>query len=564
MSAYILSAGGLLSPLEKGFIIINPIAIATILGVLALYQDKSERREFRTREELQLAEESLRQNEKKFRDIFENAEIGMFRSGLDGSQLLDANRKFFEILGGSPEKTIEATSALRWADLGERDEMFRILNRDGRVTNHECGLLDSRGEVHTCLTSWRLDPGQGSLEGSLVDVTVRKKLEAEKLELERRIASAKKIQSLGMLAGGVAHNFNNLLAIILGNAEMLRDTLPAKSDSASFVREIAKAGERSRDLINQLLATGRRRVLEFKPLNLNDVITDCSGMLRKALRENITIEYRLSASPCNVMADPGRIEEILLNLALNAQDAILREGRLTIVTTDVLSEVAFPGRSENTGTVRWIMLTISDTGEGMDQETLTKIFDPFFTTKEPGKGTGLGLSTVYGIVEQHNGRIEVESRQGAGTQFRIYFPWTGVLPQEMGCGERAQPVGGSETILLVEDEEPIRKLFARLLRGQGYTVLEASDGECAIQVFEKHAGTVQLLLTDVIMPQMSGRALHDRLRSRAPAMKVLFMSGYGQNVVESYVAQDHEVQLIKKPFSGQTLAARVREILDAG
>jgi two-component system cell cycle sensor histidine kinase/response regulator CckA len=557
MDVYVVMAGKFLPQIQKTWFISNPSAVAIVLGVLALYQERSGRREFRARTELKHAEESLRKSEKKFHDLFDYAEIGMFRSKLDGTRLLDANGKFLEIFGRSREEMIGGSSEIHWADPRERAEMVRILNRDGRVTNYECGMLDARGRVHTCLISLRLS-SDGTLEGSLVDVTERKQLEAEKLELERRVASAKKLESLGILAGGVAHNFNNLLAVILGNAEMLRDILPVGSDSAAIVTEITKAGYRSRSLIDQLLAMGRRQVLELRPLDLNEVIRDCSAILRKALRENIVIDYRLSLSSCPVTADPGRIEEVLLNLALNAQDAIPREGQMTIATAEVLLEQS----QDSIPPGRYVLLAVSDTGEGMAPETMAKIFDPFFTTKEPGRGTGLGLSTVYGIVKQHSGSIGVESRPGGGTQFRIYLPRTDVPLQEKN-DESGQPIGGRETILLVEDEDPIRRLVSRQLSALGYTVLEAADGVSALRVFEEHEGSVDLLLTDVVMPRMNGRELHDRLCILAPAMKVLYMSGYGQDVVTSYGAQDREMPLIAKPFASQDIASRVRSILDS-
>lgn len=561
MDAYVVTVGKFLPQIEKTWLISNPSAIATFLGILALYREKSGRREFHAQTELKLAEELLRQSEKKFHDLFDYAEIGMFRSRLDGSELLDVNRKFLEIFGRSREEMVGGSSQIHWADPREREEMVRILGRDGRVTNYECGMIDASGTTHNCLTSLRLD-SEGTLEGSIVDVTERKQLEAEKLELERRIAAAKKLESLGILAGGIAHNFNNLLAVILGNAEMLRDMLPAGSDSAVIIKEITEAGYRSRNLIDQLLAMGRKQVLELRPVDLNEVVRDCGAILRKALRENIAIDYSLSVSSCPVTADPGRIEEILLNLALNAQDAIPRDGRLTIATEEVVLEMPLERYQDSIPPGRYILLTVSDTGEGMGQETMTKIFDPFFTTKELGKGTGLGLSTVYGIVKQHSGGIEVESRPGAGTLFRIFLPRTEVLLQEKSTGELVQPLGGSETILLVEDEEPIRRLLSRQLRSLGYTVLEAADGTSALRVFGEYEGTVHLLLTDVVMPQMNGRELRDRLSIRAPAMKVLFMSGYGQDVVTRYVAQDAEMPLIAKPFNSQEIASRVRKILD--
>ena len=305
MSVYILTVGGFLPQIEKAWLITNPCAIAVVLGVAAMYQEKSIRTEFHSRTELKLTEESLRRSEKKFRELFDNAEIGMFRSRRDGSALLDFNRKFSEIFDGSRSEMIGSSSSIRWADPRERDGMVRLLDRDGHATNYECRLLDVHDRVHGCLVSVRLDADQGILEGSVIDVTDRKLLETEKLELERRIASAKKLESLGILAGGVAHNFNNLLAVILGNTELLRDLLPAGADSALCIKEIFKAGDRSQVLIDQLLTMGRRQVLELQPLDLNDVLRNCGEMLRRSLRENIAIDCQPSAFPCPVMADPG-------------------------------------------------------------------------------------------------------------------------------------------------------------------------------------------------------------------------------------------------------------------
>jgi CheY-like chemotaxis protein len=285
-------------------------------------------------------------------------------------------------------------------------------------------------------------------------------------------------------------------------------------------------------------------------------------MLRQALRENIAIDYVLSGSPCPVAADSGRMEEILLNLALNAQDAIPREGRLSIATTEVFMEGAFARRHDDVPPGRYILLTVADTGEGMNEETLRKVFDPFFTTKEQGKGTGLGLSTVYGIVKQHKGSVEVESHPGSGTRFMIYLPRSTALPEAEAASVPGQPARGTETILLVEDEAPIRTLLSRHLRGMGYMVLEASDGITALRKSEEHDGAVHMLLTDVVMPRMNGTELHDRLREVTPDLKVLFMSGYQRDVISSHVAGDQELDLITKPFSVQALAARVREILD--
>jgi len=394
-----------------------------------------------------------------------------------------------------------------------------------------------------------------------VDITERKQAEAERLDLERRVASSQRLEGLGVLAGGVAHNFNNLLTVILGHAALLQETLPEGGDSASSVREIMKAGYRSRDLISQLLALGRRQVIELKPLDLNKVVRECSSMVRHAVRENIAIDYSLSVSPCPIAADPGRIEQILLNLALNAQDAIPRDGRLSIATTEVFLDTEFARRQDDLPPGRYAVLTVSDTGEGMGEETVRKIFDPFFTTKEQGRGTGLGLSTVYSIVKQHNGGIEVESRPGAGARFIVYLPRSTELPHVAPIPEHEQPAGGNETILLVEDEAPIRTLLSRHLRALGYTVLEAADGLPALRVSAEHVGAIHMLVTDVVMPRMNGTELYRQLRAEMPDVKVLFMTGYQRDVISSHV-QDQQLDMIMKPFTGQALASRVREILD--
>ena len=672
MGVYVAVAGHFLTQTEQVWLISNPSALAVGLSILALYQERSSVKQFRARLDLDGAERT-------YRDLFENAQVGMFRTRIDGSEILDVNRRLLEISGRTREEMIGSMPKSLWADPGERAEMRRLLLRDGAITNFECRLLDAHGTRHTCLLSMKAYPARGILEGSLVDITEhkqagqwmevlkhsidsavdgaywlseggnivyanasgctalgythqemlsmfiwdiapivdrqrwatmwtrlkelktgsgefqhrrkdgslfpaeistsyvrfgdqefavgfahditeRKRLEAERLDLERRVASSQKLEGLGILAGGVAHNFNNLLTVILGHAELLRETVPSELDTAASVQEIIRAGSRSRDLIGQLLALGRKQVLELRPLDLNSVVRECSSMLRQAIRENIAIEYRLSDSPCPVAADPGRLEEVLLNLALNAQDAIPREGRLCIETREAVLEGAFARRHDDAPPGHYVLLTVSDTGAGMDERTVAKIFDPFFTTKEQGKGTGLGLSTVYGIVKQHEGSIEVESRPGTGTRFLIYLPRSTAARQDAAPPQAERTARGNETVLLVEDEEPIRTLLSRNLRGLGYTVLEAEDGLEALRISEGHADRFHILVTDVVMPRMNGTELHERLREKMPDLKVLFISGHKRDVISSHITQN--VELMTKPFTGLALAFRVREILD--
>ena len=558
MAIYITVAGQAMTQTERLWLISNPTAMAVVLSVLALYQERSSVKEHRARVGLQRAEDALRESEKKYRDLFENGEVAMFQTRLDGSEVIDVNRKLLELCGRPREQMIGRLNTVEWIDPRESDEVRGLLERDGGVNGYECRVLTAGGESRSCLLSLKVFPLQGVIEGSLVDITARKRAEAERLELERRVASSQRLEGLGILAGGMAHNFNNLLTVILGHAEQLRESLPGNAEAAASVREIMKAGYRSRDLIGQLLALRRRQVLELKPLDLNAVVRDCSAMLRRALRVNIAIDYCLSAEPCPVAADPGQIEQILLNLALNAQDAIHGEGRLSISTEEVVRDDEFSRRQGDLPPGRFALLTVSDTGEGMDDDTVSKIFDPFFTTKEQGRGTGLGLSTVYSIVKQHNGGIAVDSRPGEGARFRIWLPRASELPRDEPAPGPEQPAGGTETILLVEDEAPIRTLFARHLRALGYTVLEAADGVPAMRLSAEHGGQIDILVTDVVMPRMDGTELHRRLGEAIPDLPVLFMTGHQKD----RVMHDQGAELILKPFTGQALASRVRAILD--
>jgi PAS domain S-box-containing protein len=394
-----------------------------------------------------------------------------------------------------------------------------------------------------------------------VDVSERKQAETERLELERKMLSAQKLEGLGILAGGIAHNFNNFLTVILGYADLLMEKRPGETDFKAAVEEIIKAGLRSRDMIGQLLATGRRQRINLVPLDLNEVIAASRGILRQAIRENVSLELRCAPYPCPVMADAGLIEQMLLNFVLNSQDAIPRDGMVILETSETTLDEASARHHENGAPGKYILLSVSDTGVGMDAQTKGKIFDPFFTTKEQGKGTGLGLSTVYGIVKQHNGSIEVESDPGRGTRFVVFLPRTEASPQqaEDRGGQKKKP--GSETLLLVEDQDSVRELVGQQLRGLGYTVLEATDGPAAIEVAASRNGDLDLLLTDVVLTGMNGRELHERLSRDYGKMRVLYMSGYANDVLANHGLSEEGVEFLQKPFDGRTLAAKVREVL---
>lgn len=395
-----------------------------------------------------------------------------------------------------------------------------------------------------------------------VDISDRKQAETERLELERRMLSAQKLEGLGILAGGIAHNFNNFLTVILGYADLLRDKRPEETDFKAAVQEIIKAGLRSRDMVGQLLAMGRRQRINLVPLDLNEVIAGSRAILRQAIRENVDVELRLAPFVCPVMADAGLIEQVLLNLALNSQDAIPRDGSVTFETSEIVLDEVTARRHENSAPGRYILLSVSDTGVGMDLQTRDRIFDPFFTTKEQGKGTGLGLSTVYGIVKQHGGSIEVESEPGQGTRFVVYLPRTDAPLQQAEDAGFPEEKSGKETLLLVEDQDSVRVLIDHQLQSLGYTVLGAPDGPTALRMAAGYSGDLHLLLTDVVLTGMNGRELYERLSREHKKMRVLYMSGYANDVLANHGLQEEGVEFLQKPFDGNTLAAKVREVLE--
>jgi two-component system, cell cycle sensor histidine kinase and response regulator CckA len=432
---------------------------------------------------------------------------------------------------------------------------FRALHRDGSFRRLEATGTNMLG-----------DPAVQGLVGNFRDITERKHAEEALRRTEEQLRQARKMEAIGSLAGGVAHDFNNLLSVILSYATMLAGDLNPGDPMRQDLEEIRAAGERAAALTRQLLAFSRQQILSPKTLNLNEVVSGMERMLRRIIGDHI--EFIVNPAPAlgKVTVDPGQIEQVIMNLAVNARDAMPRGGKLIFETANVKLDDRALAEELAVTLGSYVLLTIADTGVGMDEATKRRMFEPFFTTKERGKGTGLGLATVFGIVKQSGGGITAESEPGVGTVFKVYLPrielgapieWRPSQPPARGT------VRGTETILLVEDEERVRSLARTILRRNGYQVLEAQSGGDALLICEQYIATIDLLLSDVVMPRMSGRQLGERLRTVRPSMKILFMSGYTDTAIVSRGVLDPGIAFLQKPLTPETLTRKIREVLDA-
>jgi signal transduction histidine kinase len=403
----------------------------------------------------------------------------------------------------------------------------------------------------------------------LVPAVQRELREAEEhrqhKRLEQHVHQLQKFEAIGRLAGGVAHDFNNLLGVILGQSEILLDRSKdqASTHGLEMIRESARRGAA---LTRQLLAFGRRQVLEPRVLNLNVILGDVETLLRRVIGEDIELDFQTDTEIGNVKADPSQLEQVIVNLATNARDAMPEGGKLTIATANVDLDEAYADRRAVVKPGRYVQLAVSDTGCGMDEETRSRIFEPFFTTKEQGKGTGLGLATVYGIVKQSGGYVWVYSEPGHGTAFKVYLPMVDAAAESPRHTERSEELPrGSETILVVEDDALLREVTCEFLQTSGYTVIPAGSPAEAMHLTESHSGPIDFLLTDVIMPKMNGRELATRLSKARPEMKVLYVSGYADGIVRDgmHGALEEGLAFLQKPYTHRALTWKVREILDS-
>jgi PAS domain S-box-containing protein len=507
-------------------------------------------------------EVALRESEQKYRVLVANSHEAIFIA--QDNVIKFPNPKALEISGYSTEELagIPFTDLIHPEDRGEVIE--RYIDRLGGRTppgTYPFRIMKKTGEeIWAQLTAELIDwEGRPGVLCFLRDITKEKNLEAQFLQ-------SQKMEAVGKLAGGIAHDFNNLLTVTIGYCDLALSRIGAQDPLRRDLEEIRKASDRCAALTRQLLAFSRKQILLPKVINLGDVVGDMDNMLRRLIGEDIDLVSVRGKDLRNVKADPGQIEQVIANLAVNARDAMPRGGNLTIETSNVVLDDAYAAGHQYVSPGSYVMLAVSDTGRGMDEGTVARIFEPFFTTKELGKGTGLGLSTVYGIVKQSGGHINVYSEPGIGTTFKIYFPPVEetVADKSKGGALPLEELRGSETVLVVEDEELVREMVREILGHYGYTVLEARSGAEAVDLCSRHRGTIHLMLTDVVMPGMSGVELSKRLAPMQPGMMVLFMSRYTADAIVHQGILESGIMFIQKPFSMDSLTHKVRAVLGSG
>jgi two-component system cell cycle sensor histidine kinase/response regulator CckA len=511
------------------------------------------------------AEEAVRQSEERFRRVVESAPAGILVER--DLRFLYVNSAAVAMFGASSAAELLGRDVLELVSAGDRAE---VVERSALVANRAAVPPKERSYLRIDGSPFPVEVSAAPIEFDqqpaslvfLLDITERKQTEAEKHRLEEQLLHAQRMESLGRLAGGVAHDFNNHLTVITGYCDMLLGRLEAGDGRREEIEEIRAAGERAGTLTQQLLAFSRKQMAERKPLNLNEVVAESGKMLRRLIGEHVEIVTVLDPALGLVVADRGQMNQILMNLTINGRDAMPGGGRIDIETAnvDLGRDGALPHKDAAAGS--YVRLSVADTGAGMSQETIEHVFEPFFTTKGLGIGTGLGLSTVYGIVRQSGGWIQVDSRLGEGSRFQIYLPRVAdvVATREPSARQAVIP-GGAETILVAEDQSEVRRLALRILRSNGYELLEASSGPEALQLSRGHSGPIHLLVTDVIMPGMTGRELASRLLATRPEMKVLYVSGYTADVIGREGVLEPGVAYLPKPFTPAQLSIKVREVL---
>ena len=548
-----------------------------------------------SREEHKRVEQALQKSEERYHSLFENSPISLWEEDFSAvkeylEELRESGTKDFrDYFDENPEELVKLANLVRIVDINETtlkiykagskeellsgfsktftEESWDVLKEEliaiasGKTFfESEAVTKTLTGETNHIVLRWVAAPGHeknlSKVLVSMIDITERKRIEEQFLQ-------SQKMEAIGRFSAGVSHDLNNLLTAMTAYSDLLLDSLAEHDDLRSYVDEIKEAVSKAAILTKQLVVFGRKAVFQPKLLDLNAVVASMEDMLRRMIGEDIELVTRLNQGVGSVRADKGQIEQVIMNLVVNARDAMDLGGKLTIETTEVSLDETYANHHVNVEPGPYVMLAVSDTGYGMEEEVRSHIFEPFFTTKEHDKGTGLGLSTAFGIVKQSNGHIWVYSEPGQGTAFKIYLPRIQEAPEST---EQAPSIkktlGGSETVLLVEDDEHVRRALHEILQKNGYKVLEARDPGEALLISEQHTGLIHLILTDVVMPRMSGPDLVERLNPWHPEMKILYVSGYADNAIVQHGILDSGTAFLQKPFSLDELLVKVRQVLE--
>jgi PAS domain S-box-containing protein len=509
--------------------------------------------------EIKRNEQALLRSEARYRSLVQSSVYGIYWSSMEG-KFLDVNPALIAMLGyGSAQEVLLLDPETQvFAQAEEHARLIGEIRRAGRLDGMEVKWKRKDGSTITVRISGRAvsnaDEPADALEAIAEDITDRRMLEDQ-------FRQAQKMEAVGRLAGGVAHDFNNLLMVISGYTEVILSKLGAHHPLHEKGEAIQQAADRATTLTRQLLAFSRKQLLELKVVDVNTIVEDMERLLRPLIGENIELITRLAPEAGHTRADAGQLEQVLMNLVVNAKDAMPDGGKLIIQTQNIRTDETSRGGPTFIPPGNYVLISVSDTGVGMDKETQSRIFEPFFTTKELGKGTGLGLSTVYGIVKQSGGYLLVQSDAGHGSTFQIYLPRVEEAAQTHAATAPHAAAGGSEMLLLVEDEESVRELVRDTLVGKGYRVVTAENGEAGLAAAAKHDGTIDLVITDVVMPGMGGREMVRRLTKSHPRVKVLYLSGYTEDAVISEGAAEGDTAFLQKPFTLQHLSRKVREVL---
>ncbi|MDX1775098.1 MAG: response regulator [Desulfobulbales bacterium] len=526
------------------------------IGIVHVVRDISERKK---------AEEELTRANQMTLDILEKSPYGIYMVNRKGT-IEYVNTAMESISGIKYENFVEKINVFTlptYKELGLSEKIFAAINGDNFFLGpvHYTSNYSNKKTIRNFTGMPIEENGEDKALIFVEDVTDREQAKAAQQKLREQLIQAQKMESIGRLAGGVAHDFNNILSVIIGYSDLIMNKLPEDGPAREELQIISEAGRKASNLTGQLLAFSRKQVLEMKVTNLNNIVKDISKMLHRMIGEDINLVLQISRRSSNVLADPGQIEQVLMNLAINARDAMPQGGTLTIEIADEYLDEQFVLGHEGAKKGSYVRLSLHDSGSGILPEEQKMIFEPFYTTKEVGKGTGLGLATVYGIVKQHNGYIYVKSNINEGTTFDVYLPVVMSLGKDTAEEKQLSIEKRAETILVVEDEPSIRQLIYTILTPLGYNVLEAGNGKEALKVSESHAGDIDVVLTDVIMPEMNGHELAKRLQSSRPSAKVIFMSGYTDDVIAKHGVLEPGVAFVQKPISTRSIVEKIQECL---